>query len=58
MEESKVLEAELESGNFSSSVLGKLNKIFKDYTGSTPEDSRRYEMFIKSSSVLEQNLAP
>ena len=35
--ESKVLDAELSSGNFSdTSVLGKLNKIFKDYHGNTP----------------------
>ena len=59
-EESKVLEAELESGNFSeSSVLGKLNKIFKDYTGSTPEDleAQLEDVLSRAVPVLEQNLS-
>ena len=58
--ESKVLDAELASGNFSeTSVLGKLNKIFKDYQGTTPEDLEAQLEDVLSSAVpvLEQNLS-
>ena len=59
-QEAKVLDAELGSGNFSdSSVLGKLNKIFKDYSGSTPEDleAQLEDVLSRAVPVLEQNLS-
>ena len=59
-QEAKVLDAELASGNFSdSSVLGKLNKIFKDYSGSTPEDleAQLEDVLSRAVPVLEQNLS-
>ena len=59
-QEAKVLNAELGSGNFSdSSVLGKLNKIFKDYSGSTPEDleAQLEDVLSRAVPVLEQNLS-
>ncbi len=59
-QEAKVLEAELDSGNFAdSSVLGKLNKIFKDYSGSTPEDleAQLEDVLSRAVPVLEQNLS-
>ena len=58
--ESKVLDAELVSGNFSeNSVLGKLNRIFKDYKGSTPEDleAQLEDVLSRAVPVLEQNLS-
>ena len=58
--ESKILDAELKSGNFSeNSVLGKLNKIFKDYNGSTPEDleAQLEDVLSRAVPVLEQNLS-
>ena len=58
--ESKVLDAELSSGNFSdTSVLGKLNKIFKDYHGNTPEDleAQLEDVLSRAVPVLEQNLS-
>ncbi len=58
--ESKVLDAELASGNFSeTSVLGKLNKIFKDYQGTTPEDleAQLEDVLSRAVPVLEQNLS-
>ena len=58
--ESKVLDAELSSGNFSdTSVLGKLNKIFKDYRGNTPEDleAQLEDVLSRAVPVLEQNLS-
>ena len=58
--ESKVLDAELASGNFSeTSVLGKLNKIFKDYRGTTPEDleAQLEDVLSRAVPVLEQNLS-
>ena len=59
-QEAKVLDAELGSGNFSdTSVLGKLNKIFKDYSGSTPEDleAQLEDVLSRAVPVLEQNLS-
>tara|TARA_B100000963_G_scaffold224587_1_gene195821 strand:- start:2068 stop:3435 length:1368 start_codon:yes stop_codon:yes gene_type:complete len=59
-QEAKVLEAELDSGNFvETSVLGKLNKIFKDYSGSTPEDleAQLEDVLSRAVPVLEQNLS-
>ena len=59
-QEAKVLNTELDSGNFSdSSVLGKLNKIFKDYSGSTPEDleAQLEDVLSRAVPVLEQNLS-
>ena len=59
-QEAKVLDAELGSGNFSdNSVLGKLNKIFKDYSGSTPEDleAQLEDVLSRAVPVLEQNLS-
>ena len=58
--ESKVLDAELASGNFSeNSVLGKLNRIFKDYKGTTPEDleAQLEDVLSRAVPVLEQNLS-
>ena len=58
--ESKVLDAELSSGNFSeTSVLGKLNRIFKDYHGNTPEDleAQLEDVLSRAVPVLEQNLS-
>ncbi len=58
--ESKVLDAELSSGNFSdNSVLGKLNRIFKDYHGNTPEDleAQLEDVLSRAVPVLEQNLS-
>jgi len=59
-QEAKVLNTELDSGNFSdNSVLGKLNKIFKDYSGSTPEDleAQLEDVLSRAIPVLEQNLS-
>jgi len=59
-QEEKILNAELTSGSFSdSSVLGKLNKIFNDYTGSNPEDleAQLEDVLSRAVPVLEQNLS-
>ena len=58
--ESKVLDAELASGNFSeTSVLGKLNRIFKNYRGTTPEDleAQLEDVLSRAVPVLEQNIS-
>ena len=58
--ESKVLDKELKTGSFSEkSVLGKLNKIFNNYKGTSPEDleAQLEDVLSRAVPVLEQNLS-
>ena len=58
--ESKILSRELSSGSFSgNSVLGKLNNIFSNYKGSTPEDleAQLEDVLSRAIPVLEKNLS-
>ena len=58
--ESKILDKELKTGDFSEkSVLGKLNKIFNNYTGTSPEDleAQLEDVLSRAVPVLEQNLS-
>ena len=54
--ESRILNRELASGSFSdNTVLGKLNNIFSNYKGSTPEDleAQLEDILSRAIPVLE-----
>ena len=58
--ESRILNRELASGSFSdNTVLGKLNNIFSNYKGSTPEDleAQLEDILSRAIPVLEKNLS-
>ena len=58
--ESKTIDAELETGNFSNdSILGKLNSVFKSHTGDTPEEleAQLEDILAKASPPLDKNLS-
>ena len=58
--ESKAIDAELETGNFSNdSILGKLNSVFKSHTGDTPEEleAQLEDILAKASPPLDKNLS-
>ena len=58
--ESKSIDAELETGNFSNdSILGKLNSVFKSHTGDNPEEleAQLEDILAKASPPLDKNLS-
>ena len=58
--ESKTIDAELETGNFSNdSILGKLNSVFKSHTGDNPEEleAQLEDILAKASPPLDKNLS-
>ena len=58
--ESKTIDAELETGNFSNdSILGKLNRVFKSHTGDNPEEleAQLEDILAKASPPLDKNLS-
>ena len=58
--ESKTIDAELETGNFSNdSILGKLNRVFKSHTGNNPEEleAQLEDILAKASPPLDKNLS-